>query len=313
MRFVVVGPGALGSLFGASLAKRGHDVRLLGRLTPHLEALRDQGLRLESRDGTVEQLTVSATHDPAVVKDADAVIVLVKSVDTVPAMAAIRPYVFGDQVVLTLQNGLGNVEKIRSVLGQGPHILLGVTSQAATRLGPGRVKHAGDGPTLVGFRDEREAEAAAPLTRAFTDAGLAATMVPDIDRWVWQKLAINAAINGLTALGNFSNGVIATTPDLLDAAEIIAEEVASVAREVGIELGGMRRAIVETAKATQGNRSSMLQDLDAGRPTEVAAIHEAVLAASEVAGIATPATRVIAALIRAREKAVSGVESADVD
>jgi 2-dehydropantoate 2-reductase len=311
MRFVIVGPGALGSLFGAALAKRGHAVSLLGRQAPHLEALRDQGLRLEARDGTVEHLTVSATHDPVIVSDADALIVLVKSVDTISALNAIRPYVSPDHIVLTLQNGLGNVERIRSVLGPGPRILVGVTSQAATRLGSGWVKHAGEGPTLVGFRDERDAETAATLAGVFADAGLAATTVPDIERWVWRKLAVNAAINGLTALGGFPNGAIATTPSLLDAAEIIAEEVASVAREIGIELGGMRRAILETATATKDNRSSMLQDLDAGRPTEVAAIHEAVLAAADEAGIAAPATRVIAALIRAKERAVSGAESAD--
>jgi 2-dehydropantoate 2-reductase len=313
MRFVIVGPGALGSLFGATLAKRGHAVSLLGRQTPHLEALRDQGLRLEARDGTVEHLTVSATHDSAIVSDADALIVLVKSVDTVPALNAIRPYVSPNQIVLTMQNGLGTVERIRSALGPGPRILVGVTSQAATRLGPGSVRHAGEGPTLIGYLDERDAPIAAELASLFTAAGLAATSVPDIDRWVWQKLAVNAAINGLTALGNFPNGTIATTPSLLDAAEIIAEEVASVAREIGIELGGMRRAIVETANATKGNRSSMLQDLDAGRPTEVAAIHEAVLAAADEAGIATPATRVVAALIRAKERAVSGAESVDGD
>ena len=311
MRFVIVGPGALGSLFAAALARRGHAVSLLGRRTPHLEALRDQGLRLEARDGTVERLTVRATHDPAVVNVADAVIVLVKSGDTASAMNAIRPYVSADQLVLTLQNGLGNVERIRSVLGPGPRILIGVTSQAATRLGPGWVKHAGEGPTLVGFLDERDAEAATTLTGVFANAGLPATTVPNIEHWVWRKLALNAAINGLTALGSFPNGAIATTPSLLDAAEIIAEEVASVAREIGIELGGMRRAILETANETKGNRSSMLQDLDAGRPTEVAAIHEAVLAVAGEAGIATPATRVIAALIRAKERAVSGAESAD--
>ena len=313
MRFVIVGPGALGSLFGAALVKRGHAVSLLGRETPHLEALRDQGLRLESRDGTTEHLTVTATHDPTVVSDADALILLVKSLDTVSALNAIRPYVSTAHIVLTLQNGLGSVERIRSVLGPGPRILVGVTSQAATRLGPGRVKHTGEGPTLVGYLDEPDAEVAASLAGIFADAGLAAATVPDIDRSVWQKLALNAAINGLTALGGFPNGSIATTPSLLDAAEIIAEEVASTAREIGIELGGMRRVILETARATKDNRSSMLQDLDAGRPTEVAAIHEAVLTVAEDAGIATPATRVVAALIRAKESAVRTAGTVDGD
>ena len=311
MRFVIVGPGALGSFFAAALSNRGHDVALLGRPSPHLEMLRHEGLRLDVRDGTVERVFLAATDDPAVVRDAEALIILVKSIDTIPAMSAIRPHVRTDLILLTLQNGLGNAEQIRAVLGPGPRILTGVTSQAATRLGPGWITHTGVGPTLVGYQDERDAGIAGQLAGIFADAGLPATSVPDIDHWTWRKLAVNAAINGLTSLGDFPNGAIANVPELLDAAEIIAEEVASVAREIGIELGGMRRPVLETAIATRDNRSSMLQDLDAGRPTEVAAIHEAVLAKAAETGIATPATRVLAAMIRAKEKRVTTSEPVD--
>jgi 2-dehydropantoate 2-reductase len=302
MRFVIVGPGALGSVIGAVLTRHGHDVTLLGRRSPHLQTLREQGLRLEALDGTKNRMMIAATDDPTVVNQAETVIVLVKAGDTVPAMAAIRPYVRADQIILTLQNGIGNAEKIRSALGAGPRVLVGVTSQAATRLGPGAVRHAGEGPTLIGVQDTRDATAAAELARLFAQSGLPAASVPDIEHWIWRKLAINAAINGLTALGGFENGMIAADASLLDAAEVIAEEVARVARERGLELSGMRRAILDTAVATANNRSSMLQDLEARRPTEVDAIHGAVLAAAEEAGIATPATQVIAVLIRAKEK-----------
>jgi 2-dehydropantoate 2-reductase len=311
MRLVIVGPGALGSLIGATLARRGHEVTLLGRRSPHLQALIDQGLRLESRDGTSEQLAIAATDDAGVVSSVETILVLVKTVDTVAAMEAIRPYIRPDHVVLTLQNGLGNVEKIQSTLGTGPRILPGVTSQAATRVGPGSIKHAGEGPTLIGYVDEGEAGDAAELARVFSDAGLPAAPVPNIDHWIWRKLAVNAAINGLTALGGFLNGTIASDEALLDAAETIAEEVASVARGTGIELGGMRRVVLETAVATADNQSSMLQDLDARRPTEVHAIHGAVLAAGAAVGVATPATQVVAALIRAKEKSVIRSEHDD--
>jgi 2-dehydropantoate 2-reductase len=140
---------------------------------------------------------------------------------------------------------------------------------------------------------------------------LPAVSVPDIGTWIWRKLAVNAAINGLTSLGGFENGMIASNASLLDAAEVIAEEVASVARARGIELGGMRQVILETAVATANNRSSMLQDLEARRLTEVDAIHGAVLDAGKETGIATPATQVIAALIRAKEKTVSKLRHAD--
>jgi 2-dehydropantoate 2-reductase len=311
MRFVIVGPGALGSVIGATLTRRGHDVTLLGRRSPHLQTLREQGLRLEAPDGTNNRVAIAATDDPAVVSQAETVIVLVKAGDTVPAMATIRPYIRADQTILTLQNGIGNAEKIRSALGAGPRVLVGVTSQAATRLGPGAVRHAGEGPTLIGVLDKRDSSAAAELAGIFTQSGLPSAFVPDIEHWIWRKLAINAAINGLTALGGFENGMIASDTSLLDAAEVIAEEVARVARGRGIELGGMRRAILDTAVATASNRSSMLQDLEARRPTEVDAIHGAVLAAGEETGIATPATQVIAALIRAKETTLVTLEHAD--
>jgi 2-dehydropantoate 2-reductase len=311
MRFVIVGPGALGSVIGSILARRGHDVTLLGRRSPHLQALRERGLRLEASDGTIDRVIVAATDDPAVVNGAETVIVLVKASDTVPAMTAIRPYLRADQIILTLQNGIGNAEKIRSALGAAPRVLVGVTSQAATRMAPGSVRHAGEGPTLIGVLDKGDSAAAAELARVFAQAGMPAVSVPDIEHWIWRKLAINAAINGLTALGAWENGMIASDASLLDAAEVIAEEVASVARARAIEIGGMRRAIFETAVATANNRSSMLQDLEARRPTEVDAIHGAVLAAGEETGIATPATQVIAALIRAKEKSVAALKYAD--
>jgi 2-dehydropantoate 2-reductase len=159
--------------------------------------------------------------------------------------------------------------------------------------------------------DERHAGKASELASVFSDAGLQAVAVSDIDHWIWRKLAVNAAINGLTALGGFLNGMIASDEPLLGAAETIAEEVASVARGTGIELGGMRRVILETAVATADNRSSMLQDLNARRPTEVDAIHGAVLAAGAQVGLAAPAIQVIAALIRAKEKTVANPENLD--
>jgi 2-dehydropantoate 2-reductase len=184
-----------------------------------------------------------------------------------------------------------------------------VTSQAATRVGPGAVRHAGEGPTLIGYLDEADAPLAAELARIFATAGMPAAAVADIEHWVWQKAAVNAAINGLTALGGFRNGAIVDDPELLAAAEIVAEEAASVARALGIELGGMRGALVDTATATAENRSSMLQDLDRGRATEVDAIHGAILAVGSEVGIATPAIQVLTALIRAKERARDETES----
>jgi 2-dehydropantoate 2-reductase len=311
MRFVIVGPGALGSVIATYLARSGHDVSLLGRPSPHLHAMRERGLHLTTRRGDTELVMLLASDDAAIVSGADAIVVLVKTGDTSAAMNEMKPHVHAGQAVLTLQNGLGNAARIRELLGEGPRIIAGVTSQGAYRTGPGAVVHAGEGPTLIGSLSDRDAPKAAELAQAFSESGLPTVSVPDIERWIWQKVAVNAAINGLTALGGFRNGAIAADPDLLDTAEIIAEEAASVARAKGFEIGGMRRIVLETALATAENRSSMLQDLDAGRRTEVDALHGAILAAGEETGIATPAIQTIAALIAAKEQAVSAAAESD--
>jgi 2-dehydropantoate 2-reductase len=303
MRIVIIGPGALGSLLGAALTRGGQLVTLLGRDTAHLQAVSHEGLQLTRLDGATERVPLATTVDPAAVAGADAVVVLVKTLDTREAMQAIAPYTKRGLVVLTLQNGLGAAERVRQSLGDTVRVLPGITSQAANRLAPGVVVHTGEGPTLIGYPDAADAAAARSLAAAFTESGIAASAVADIDRWIWRKAAVNSAINGLTALGGFQNGVIAAAPELLDAAEIIAEEAATVARSLGCEVGGMRRAVADTALATASNRSSMLQDLEARRPTEVSAIQEAIVAAGARVGVATPATQVVASLIRARERA----------
>jgi 2-dehydropantoate 2-reductase len=305
MRFVIVGPGALGSVLGAALAEAGHFVVLLGRPSLHLDTLRHRGLKLTSTDGESRMVEIEVTDDPAAVAGADVIVVLVKSGDTPTAMNAIAPHVDSGTIILTLQNGLGNAARIRAILGSRARVLPGTTSKAATRLGPGEVDHAGEGPTFIGFLDQDDAPRATELAHVLSAAGWPTQATTNIKHAIWQKVAVNAAINGLTALGGFLNGLIASDPDLLDSAELIAEETARVARAKGVELGAMRRAVLDTATATADNRSSMLQDIDAGRRTEVAAIHGAILTAAEETGIDTPAIRVVAALIQARERAMA--------
>lgn len=302
MRTVIVGPGALGSVIAAALHRHGHEVALLGRATPSAASETGAGFEIAQLDGAIASIPIATGHDPSVVTDADLVIVLVKSGDTTVAAAAIAPWLATGQPVLTLQNGLGNAERIRAAVGPGPMVLRGVTSLAATRLGQMSVRHTGVGPTLIGYSSPAEADRARGIAHWLNESGLPAAAVADIDRWMWRKLAVNAAINGLTALSGVPNGTIASEPAMLDAAEVIAEEVAAVARARGWEIGATRDIVIETARATAANRSSMLQDLDAGRPTEVNAIHGAIIAAAAEVGIATPATTVIAALIRVRER-----------
>jgi 2-dehydropantoate 2-reductase len=236
------------------------------------------------------------------VRGADLLVLVVKSWATAEALAPLRAELPADVTILTLQNGLGNAQAIGQAVGEGPVILTGVTTQAALRERPGFVRHTGSGLTAIG-REGSDGDAAASTVAAFlTACGWPAKAVVDIDRWVWRKLAINAAINPLTALAGVPNRDIAEEPDLAAAAAGLAEEVAAVAAAIGLDLGDIVGAVTGVARATGANRSSMLCDLSDGVPTEIDAINGAVVAVAEAHGIPVPANRVALALVRARER-----------
>ncbi len=309
-RFVVVGAGAMGSLVAARLALASVAVTLLGRPSEHFAAIRGGDLILVEMDGATRLVPLDVTDRAEVVASAEVVVLLVKAWATCEILAPLRSRLHPDALVLTLQNGLGNAAAIRAALGNRTpvDVAVGVTTQAALRGGAGVVRHTGTGPTLIG-RERGEIDA---RIRAVADtlsaADLPTAAVPDIQRAVWRKLAVNAAINGLTALAGVSNGAIVADPRLREAAGVLAGEVEAVARGHGVELGDVVAAVDEVATATAANRSSMLRDLETGVWTEVDAIHGALVAAGEAVGIDAPANRVVAALVRARE---SGGRSKD--
>lgn len=301
MKIVILGAGAIGAIFGSGLASSGHEVSLLGRPVPCVTAPHRQ-LHLQALDGSDKDLTGALTHDPATVERADLIIVTVKAGDTHAALQRVKPYLREMTPILTVQNGLGAAERIRGELGHGFHVVPGSTSQAAWRLSPAHVVHTGTGVTYVGYECEDGASLAISIARVLSSAGLPAQAVPDIEREIWRKAAVNAAVNGLTALGEFPNGTIADDPDLLKIAIAIAEEAASIARARGIEPGNMREAITTVVSATATNRSSMLQDIEAGRATETDAIHGAIRKAGQEVGVATPAIDLLHALISAKSR-----------
>ncbi len=302
MRIAVVGAGAIGSVIGAGLTRGGHSVVLLGRPGIQGSLSHQRRVLLRAPDETFTSTTVTVVDDPSSISSVDVALVLVKTVDTASALSRIKPYVQRDLVFATLQNGLSSAERIRSTLGADAHVLPAVTYLAAMRSEPDFVVQTGMGPTYIGFEDPDDAKTAGQLAHVFTTAGFPAFAVPDIEVYIWQKAGVNAAINGLTALGEFPNGAILESPKLLAAAFSVADEVVAVARARGIDVGNLREAIVETAAATSGNRSSMLQDLEAGRPTEVAAIHGAIREEGLKRGLETPTIDLLDSLITAKSE-----------
>lgn len=302
MRVAVFGAGAMGSLFAARLAVAGEEITLVGRPSPHLDAIQHNGLQLVERDGVRQFVPLTVALDPSGVTHADLILLMVKAWATAGAVASFRPYLAPSSLILTLQNGLGNRESIRGALGERlvPSILVGVTSQAALRPDAGMICHTGRGPTRIGGEAAVDPDTVRAVARLLSHAGIPTVAVADIDRWLWHKLSINVAINGLTALIGEENGALVENPALRIAGHIVSGEVARVARSQGFDLGDVAAAVDEVALATAGNRSSMLADLENGKETEIEAIHGAALDVGQSVGVEMPATRVIYALLRHR-------------
>jgi len=291
---------------GASPGAAVDGVVLYGRPSEHLDAIRSDGLTIVERSGASSVIAVNATTDPADVEGSDVVLVLVKAWASAEAAKPLCPYLTRDTVVITLQNGLGNASALRSALlndGVRPHVYLGVTTQGAMRTRPGVITHAGSGITALGRRTNPANTQLRDIAQAMTASGLQTVAVDDIHRWVWRKLAVNAAINPLTALAGVQNSAISTDAGLRAAAETVAREVVAVGKATGvkIDLKEVLAAIEDVARATGDNRSSMLVDLETGTPTEIDAINGAVVSEARRHALKVPANQLMTALVRARE------------
>jgi 2-dehydropantoate 2-reductase len=274
-----------------------------------MEAIRTKGLTIQEIDGSRQVVRIPLAVDPEDARTADLIVVLVKTYATADAITPLKSHLNNAAVVLTLQNGLGNASALRAILssaGRGPReILTGVTTQAAYREQPGVIVHTGQGQTVVGREGGGASPRTAEVVRQFTKSSWPAKAVVDIDRWIWRKLAINAAINPLTALTGRTNAAIADDPLLWAAAKGLAEEAAATAAARGLDLGDIGRALADVARATGENRSSMLADLDSGIQTEIDAINGAVVTEGKRLGVPTPANQLALSLVTLREQEIA--------
>jgi 2-dehydropantoate 2-reductase len=292
---LITGTGALACLFAARLARAGVSVTMLGTWPEGLAALQQCGVRLLAADGHERAYAVRATADPAQCRDARLALVLVKSWQTARAGRQLAACLAPQGVALTLQNGLGNFETLADALGP-ERVALGVTTAGATLLGPGSVRPGGEGLISLGAH-----ERLAPLVALLRQAGFAVETVADPEHLLWSKLVINAAINPLTALLRVPNGELLARPQARPLLAAAAREAAAVAAAQGQDLpyADPVAAAEDVARRTASNRSSMLQDVLRGAPTEIDAICGAIVAAGEARGVAVPVNRTLWLLVRA--------------
>jgi 2-dehydropantoate 2-reductase len=289
---LIAGTGAMACLFAARMSTAGVAVTMLGTWQEGMAALRQNGVTVVDADGRECSYPVRVVDHP---ETCAVTLVLVKSWQTERVACQLADCLVEDGVALTLQNGIGNREVLENVLGTR-RVALGVTTIGANLLGPGRVRPAGEGMITLGVHPMLSV-----LVEILRRAGFSVETSPDPSSLLWGKLVINAAINPITALLGITNGEILERPAARLLLATLAQEAAAVAEAQGVHLPYPDPvAVVETvASRTAANRSSMLQDVRRGAPTEIDAICGAIVAAGERSGVPAPANRALWQLVKA--------------
>jgi len=301
MKTVIMGAGAMGSLFGGLLSLTGEEVWLVDIWEQHIDAIRSKGLVLEEK-GKAQPIHIHATTEVASVGKADLVLIFVKTYHTEKAVSNAQALQKDSTVFLTLQNGLGNEEIICQHIDR-KKVILGVTGQGATLLGPGRIRHAGWGRTYVGELDGKTSDRVNQIDQMFLKAGIETEVSSQIHDLVWEKLFVNVGINALAAITGLRNGQLLDYPETLRLMGGLVSEAIEVAKRKGVWIEGNPIDRVKTViEATRENRCSMGQDLDFKRRTEIDTINGAIVREAERFGIAAPYNQMITDLIKVIEK-----------
>lgn len=298
MKISVIGAGAMGSLYGGKLAQAGNEVILFDINQAHVDAINSSGLEIEELEGE-ESSTISlkATSQEGDVKGSEVLIFFVKSTATRRAAEQFCNILDSDTLAVTLQNGVGNEEILRSFFG-ADSTAAGVTSQGATFLGPGKIRHAGKGPTHLCMSNKKNMKLR-PFVEELNKAGFETHIDDNIEDLIWSKLIINVGINALTALTGLQNGRLLDFENTKSLMKDLVEEAVAVAKKKGITLtyDDPLNTVFDVAKKTATNRSSMLQDFDRGTISEIEFINSAIVREGEALGVPTPVNSTMARLV----------------
>lgn len=292
---LLVGTGALATLFAARLSEAGHSVSMLGTWKDGLHALQKNGARIIDINGNEKSYQVHATDNPHDVKDSKYALVLVKAWQTERAAKQLKDALADDGLAVTLQNGIGNKETLQSMLGV-ERVSLGITTTGATLLAPGLVKVGGEG--IISLEQNQFSP---KLEAMLKSAKFNLQSVDDAESLVWGKLVINAAINPLTALLQVPNGELLSNAKARKMMGALAEETAEVAEaeHVNLPFENPVGAVEDVARKTAENKSSMFQDVLRGAPTEIDAICGAIMKRGKKHGIKTPYNKACWTMVRA--------------
>ena len=291
LKVAVMGAGAVGCYYGGMLARAGHDVVLIAR-PQHVEAIERDGLRMETRTFD-EQVRLRASSEPNAAQGANLILFCVKSMDTESAGAQLRPYLAPDALVLCLQNGVDNADRLRTVLP--PHAVAAAVVYVASEMaGPGHVKHHGRGELVI-----EPSSASESVAQALTGAGMPTEISDNVRGALWLKLILNCAYNAVSAIAQRPYGDNVKSEGIAEVMRDVVNECLAVAKAEGVNVAGdVDAAVRKIAESMPTQYSSTAQDLARGKRSEIDYLNGLIVRRGQALGVATPVNRVLWALVK---------------
>ena len=294
LKIAVMGAGAVGCYYGGMLARAGHDVVLIAR-AQHLQAIARAGLRLQTLTFD-EQVALKASTDASAVQAADLVLFCVKSSDTETAGRLMQPFLQTDALVMCLQNGVDNADRLRAVLPGHP-VSAAVVYVATEMAGPGHVKHKGRGELVI-----EPSAASAAVSQALIAAGVPCEVSNNVRGELWAKLILNCAYNAVSAITQLPYGQTVAGVGVQDLMRDVVSECLAVAQADGVQVAGdVHAAVASLAGSMPLQKSSTAQDLARGKPTEIDFLNGFIVQRGQALCIAAPANQVLWALVKLLE------------
>jgi 2-dehydropantoate 2-reductase len=299
----VMGAGAVGCYYGGMLARAGHRVTLIGR-PEHVQAMQRDGLFLDTQQ-LQAHVPVQASSDASALRGAQLVLFCVKSGDTESAAAQIAPHLAPDALVMSLQNGVDNAERLQALLPQ--HVVPTVVYVASEMAGPGHVKHHGRGELVIAPWDEGGGRHPADLVALFALAGVPVQISDNVAGALWAKLILNCAYNALSAITQLPYGRLVQGEGVEAVMRDTVHECLAVARASGVVVpSDVWDAVERIARTMPTQLSSTAQDLARGKRSEIDHLNGYVVRRGEALGIATPVNRTLHALVKLIESRAAG-------
>ena len=309
MKIAIIGSGAMGSLYGGILAENGHDVYFIDVFKEHVDTINKNGLCIV-KDGKERYIkNGKAVLDSSSIGIVDLAIVFVKSTITDIAIESNKSILGKDTIVLTLQNGMGNIEKINKIVDKS-RIIVGTSANGASFIQPGKIRHSGHGGTILGEISGEETDRIKEIHKVLDLEELGNAQIShNVMSLIWEKLIINCGINPLTALTNLRNGQLLEDRESEEILEEIVLEAIEVAKASNIKLSFDDGTHCKNiCKATSENQSSMLSDVLNNRRTEIMNINGAIVRIGKELGIKTPYNKTMTNLILLKEKGYKNKE-----